>query len=134
MSNGLRSPSLGPTLNLGMLRAAAAASGKTWHFRLVASVRVTQREDGSLFAVELLGTSGNAAYDRLVLGQARSLGALQLGPPRQGLETLWAFETEFSQIPPLPIAGCALDDFIPRNCWYPLQKLVRSRVRLQAIY
>ncbi len=131
---GLRSLSLGPTLNLGMVRAAAAASGNTWHFRLVASMRVTRREDGSLFAVELLGTSGNAAYDRLVLGQARSLGALQLGPPRQGLETLWAFETEFSQIPPLPIAGCALDDFIPRNCWYPLQKLVRSRVRLQAIY
>jgi hypothetical protein len=131
---GLRSSSLGPTLNLATLTAAAAASGKTWHFKLVASVRVTQRQDGSLLAVELLGTSGNAAYDRLVLGQARSLGALRLGPPRQGLETLWAFETEFSQIPPLPIAGCALDDFIPKNCWHPLQKLVRSRVRLQAIY
>ena len=62
------------------------------------------------------------------------LGALQLGPPRQGLETLWAFETEFSQIPPLPIAGCALDDFIPSNCWYPLQKRAHSRVRLLAIY
>ena len=131
---GLRTPSLAPTLNLEIVRAAAAASGSAWHFKLVASVRVTQREDGSLFAVELLGTSGNAAYDRLVLGQARSLGALKLGPPRQGLETLWAFETEFSQIPPLPIAGCALDDFIPKNCWHPLQKLVRSRVRLLGIY
>ena len=30
---GLRTLSLGPTLNLGMLRAAAAASGKTWHFQ-----------------------------------------------------------------------------------------------------
>jgi len=129
-----RTLSLGPTLNLGMVGAAAAASGNAWHFRLAASVRITQRDDGSLFAVELLGKSGNAAYDRLVLGQARSLGALQLGPPRQGLETLWAFETEFSQIPPLPIVGCALDDFIPKNCWRPLQKLVRSRVRLQAIY
>jgi hypothetical protein len=131
---GLRTLSLGPTLNLGLLSAAAAASGQIWHFRLVASVRVTQREDGSLFAVELLGTSGNAAFDRLVLGQARSLGKLQLGPPRQGLETLWAFETEFSQVPPLPIAGCALDDFIPKSCWYPLQKRARSHVRLLAIY
>jgi len=126
--------SLAPALNVGMLGAAASASGNAWHFRLVASVRIIQREDGSLLAVELLGKSGNAAYDRLVLGQARSLGALRLGPPKQGLETLWAFETDFSQIPPLPIVGCALDDFIPKNCWRPLQKLVRSRVRLQAIY
>ncbi len=131
---GLGSVSLGKTLNLGMLTAAATASGQIWHYRLVASVRVTQREDGSLFAVELLGASGNAAYDRLVMRQARSLGALRLGPPRQGKETLWAFETEFSQIPPLPIAGCALDDFIPKNCWYPLQKRAHSRVRLLAIY
>jgi TonB C terminal len=126
--------SLAPALNVGMLSAAASASGNAWHFRLVASVRIIQRQDGSLLAVELLGKSGNAAYDRLVLGQARSLGALRLGPPKQGLETLWAFETDFSQIPPLPIVGCALDDFIPKNCWRPLQKLVRSRVRLQAIY
>jgi len=132
---GLGSVSLGRTLNLfGMVSAAASASGQIWHYRLIASVRVTQREDGSLFAVELLDTSGNAAYDRLALRQARSLGTLQLGPPRQGRETLWAFETEFSQVPPLPIAGCALDDFIPRNCWYPLQKRAHSRVRLLAIY
>jgi TonB-like protein len=139
---GLRTPSLsglgtagssGP-LSLGMLSAVAAVSGRTWHYQLVASVRITQREDGSLFAVELLGTSGNAAYDRLVLGQARSLGLLELGPPRQGRETLWAFETEFSQIPPVPAVGCALDDFIPKNCWYPLQKRAHSRVRLLAIY
>jgi hypothetical protein len=129
-----RNLSLAPALNVGMLTAAAGASGNAWHFRLVASVRIIQREDGSLLAVELLGKSGNAAYDRVVLGQARSLGALRLGPPKQGLETLWAFETDFSQIPPLPIVGCALDDFIPKNCWRPLQKLVRSRVRLQAIY
>jgi len=126
--------SLAPALNVGMLSAAAAASGSAWHFRLVASVRIIQRADGSLFVVELAGKSGNAAYDRLVLGQARSLSALRLGPPKQGLETLWAFETEFSQVPPLPIVGCALDDFIPKNCWRPLQKLVRTRVRLQAIY
>ena len=131
---GLGSVSLGRMLHLGVLSAAATASGQIWHYRLVASVRITQREDGSLFAIELLGTSGNASYDRLVLRQARSLGQLQLGPPRQGLATLWAFETEFSQIPPLPVVGCALDDFIPKNCWHPLQKLAHSRVRLLAIY
>jgi len=103
---GLGSVSLGTKLQpLGLVRTEAALSGQSWHFRLVASVRVVQREDGSLFAVELQGTSGNAAYDRLVLGQARSLAALRLGPPRQGLETLWAFESDFSQFPQVPIVG-----------------------------
>jgi hypothetical protein len=135
---GLGSVSLGDTLHplpqIGMVVAAGTTSGQNWHSSLVALVRITQREDGSLFAVELVGSSGNAIYDRLVLGQARSLGTLQLGRPPQGLDTLWAFETNFTQIPPVPIAGCALDDFIPKNCWYPLQKRAHSRVRLQAIY
>ena len=131
---GLDSLSLGTKLQpLGAVRVDAGLSGNAWFYKLVALVRITQREDGSLFAVELRGTSGNAAYDRLALGQARSLAALQLGPPRQGLETLWAFETEFSQLP-LAALGCRLDDFIPKNCFHPLQKLVHSRVRLLAIY
>jgi TonB C terminal len=132
---GVGGVSLGTKLQpLGAVRAQAAVSGNAWHYKLVALVRITQGEDGSLFAVELRGTSGNAAYDRLALGQARSLAALPLGPPRQGLATLWAFETEFSQVPPVPVVGCALDDFIPRNCWHPLQKQAHSRVRLLAIY
>ena len=57
---------------------------------------------------------------------------LQARPP--ALVTLWAFETNVTQAPPLPIAGCALDDFVPKNCWAPLQKQVRSRVRLMAIF
>jgi hypothetical protein len=118
-------------LNLGLLGTLA---GKSFSHRLVAVVRITQREDGEIFAVELFAGSGDAAYDRLALAQARSLGTLQLGAPPQGLQTLWAFETEFSQIPPVPLVGCQLDDFVPRNCWYPLQKTVRSRVRLLAIY
>ena len=105
-----------------------------WSHRLIALVRITQREDGSLFGAELLGKSGSDAYDRLALGQARKLGKLQLGPPQQGRETLWAFETDFTQVPPVPIAGCALDDFVPKDCFYPLQQRVKSRVRLQAIY
>ena len=132
---GLDSVSLGTKLQpVGAVRVEAAVSGNAWHYRLVALVRITQREDGSLFSLELRGTSGNAAYDRLALGQARSLANLQLGPPRQGLQTLWAFETEFSQVPPVPAIGCRLDDFIPRNCFHPLQKLTHSRVRLLAIY
>jgi hypothetical protein len=118
-------------LNLGLV---AALAGKSFSHRLVAVVRITQREDGQIFAVELFAGSGSAAYDRLALAQARSIGKLSLGAPPQGLQTLWAFETDFTQIPPVPLAGCQLDDFVPRNCWYPLQKTVRSRVRLQAIY
>lgn len=135
---GLGSVSLGaglqPTLSLGMAVVTAAAAGKSWTHTLLATVRITQREDGTLVAAELLGTSGNAAYDRLVLQKARALGTLTLGPPKQGRETLWAFETNFSQVPPVPIAGCSLDDFIPKNCWYPLQRTARSHVRLEAIY
>jgi hypothetical protein len=131
---GLGSVSLGGGLAPISLSPSASAAGKLWSHQLVALVRITQREDGSLFGVELLGTSGSPAYDRLALEQARKLSALKLGPPKQGRETLWAFETDFTQVPPLPIAGCALDDFIPKDCFYPLQKRVRSRVRLQAIY
>jgi len=132
---GLDSVSLGKTLQpFSMVLAAGAVAGNVWHHSLIALVRISLRGDGSLLAVELSGTSGNAAYDRLVLGKARSLGTLPSGTAPLARETLWAFETDFTQIPPLPLAGCALDDFIPKNCWRPLQKLQHSRVRLLAIY
>jgi len=132
---GLDSVSLGKTLQpFSMVLAAGAVSGNVWHHALIALVRISLHGDGSLLAVELTGTSGNAAYDRLVLGKARSLGTLPSGTAPLARETLWAFETDFTQIPPLPVAGCALDDFIPKNCWRPLQKLQHSRVRLLAIY
>ena len=132
---GLDSVSLGKTLQpFSMVLAAGAVSGTVWHHSLIALVRISLRGDGSLLAVELSGTSGNTAYDRLVLGKARSLGTLPSGTAPLARETLWAFETDFTQIPPLPLAGCALDDFIPKNCWRPLQKLQHSRVRLLAIY
>jgi len=123
-----------PGFNVGFALQEAAADGSAFTRRLVATVRITQREDGSLFSVELLGTSGSHAYDELALAQARLLDRLRLGAPRQGLQTLWAFETDFTRIPPAPIAGCALDDFVPKDCWHPLQKRTRSRVRLVAIY
>jgi hypothetical protein len=79
------------------------------------------------------------AYDRLALKQARSLLGKELeklGPlPPEGRKSLWAFETDFTLVPPIPMAGCALDAFfVPRDCIYPLQKRVRSKVSLEAIY
>jgi len=135
---GLDSSSLtglpGSGANVGFAIETAAADGSAFTRRLVATLRITQRDDGSLFSVELLGTSGSGAYDKLAVAQARALDRLRLGAPRQGRETLWAFETDFIRIPPAPIAGCGLDDFVPKDCWYPLQKRVRSSVRLLAIY
>jgi hypothetical protein len=132
---GLDSLSLGGAQQpLAMTVAAGAVSGSVFSQNLVTLVRITLREDGSLFAVQLAGTSGNHAYDELALVKARSLGKLHLGPAPLSRETLWAFETDFTQIPPVPLAGCALDDFVPKYCWHPLQKLQHSRVRLVAIY
>ena len=132
---GLRggSFSMMPQLFNGLV-AGGTTSGQVGPNHLVALVRITLREDGSLFAVELAGGSGNRVYDRLALAKARSLDMLQLGRAPPALVTLWAFETDFTQVPPVPLAGCALDDFIPKNCWVPLQKRVRSRVRLMAIF
>jgi hypothetical protein len=132
---GLRGGSLSmmPQLFNGVV-AGGTTSGQVGPNHLAALVRITLREDGSLFAVELAGSSGNRVYDRLALAKARSLDMLQLGRAPPALVTLWAFETDFTQVPPVPIAGCALDDFIPKNCWVPLQNRVRSRVRLMAIF
>jgi hypothetical protein len=135
---GLDSASLGGLpasgSNVGFSVEASAVDGTAFSRRLVATLRITQRDDGSIFSVELLGGSGSGAYDKLAVAQARALDKLRLGPPRQGRETLWAFETDFIRIPPAPIAGCALDDFVPKDCWHPLQKRMRSRVRLLGIY
>jgi len=120
-------------LGAGIGGGSSADSGFTQ--RLVSLVRVTQREDGSIVAIELAGSSGNLLYDKIVLKKAYALRSLQLSPPKQGLESLWAFETRFTRVPPMPIAGCALDEsFLPKDCWYPLQKRTESSVHLQAIY
>lgn len=107
--------------------------------QLVARILVSQLPDGTLADVALIDRSGNTAYDRLALQQAKSLVGKelsQLGPlPREGRRSLWAFETDFTILPPLPIAGCALDAyFVPRECYHPLKKMARSRVRLEALY
>jgi hypothetical protein len=116
-------------------RSVGAAGGR----KLVAHILVSQKDDGTLADVSLMDGSGNAAYDRLALKQARSLLGKELsrlGPlPHDGRKSLWAFESDFLVVPPLPLAGCALDPFfIPRDCMYPLQKRARSSIRLEAIY
>ena len=106
---------------------------------LTARVLISQGEDGRVADVALVGPSGNTAYDRLALKQARSLigdELKQLGPlPPEGRRSLWAFSTEFHVIPPLPGMGCALDAyFIPRDCTTPFKQQSSSRIRLEAIY
>jgi hypothetical protein len=81
-------------INLGAIFSLVQDGWGGGHL-LVALVRITQHEDGALFAVELAATSGSPAYDKLALKQARSLGQLHLGAPQQGVITLWAFETDF---------------------------------------
>jgi len=88
-----------------------------------------------LGVIHVEGGSGNHFYDNLALARARALLPGTLGvPPKEHRQTLWAFETDFIQIPPFPVFGCALDDFIPRDCVYPLKKMVKSDLRLDAIY
>ncbi len=62
--------------------------------RLVALVRITQQEDGTLYRTELAASSGSADYDKLAIAQARSLTRRHLGAPPQHRQTLWAFEMD----------------------------------------
>jgi hypothetical protein len=104
--------------------------------RLIARVMIVQGEDGLVEAVDLAEGSGNAAYDRLALAQARAFNGSGLGPPTRGKRTLWAFETDFLMVPPMPLpVGCAFDaHFIPTWCFYPFKKRSAPAVRLEAIY
>ena len=114
-----------------------AGSGGAFTSRLVVQILITQRADGSVTTVEVRVPSGNGLFDRIALDRARALGkdgTLGL-PPRGHFRSLWSFETDFTQLPPLPFAGCALDAyFIPRECFYPLKKTVKSRLKLEALY
>jgi hypothetical protein len=132
-AHGFSEVTLGQAEMMGRAMDAATAD------QLVARILVSQREDGTLADVALVSASGNMAYDRIALTRARTLLGKELqklGPlPREGRKSLWAFETDFRIIPPMPVAGCQLDSyFVPRDCFYPLQKKTRSRVRLEALY
>ncbi len=113
--------------------------GGAFHRELVTLVLFRQAEDGSVISAAMVESSGNAAYDRLVMGRARSLGeeaVRELGPPpKQGRRTLWAFATDFDMVPPAPVIGCGFDAwFVPRDCVWPLKKTTKPRVKLRAVY
>lgn len=126
--------SMGNSLGAPLALGAGSGDGPFSH-RLIVFLMITQSADGTVLDVRVQGGSGNHFYDDLALSRARALGKLSLGiPPKDHTQSLWAFETDFTQIPPLPIFGCAMENFIPRDCYYPLKKNVSSKWRLEAVY
>jgi hypothetical protein len=125
-----------PQLTLEALAAAADSVDSPFHTKLVVRVLLTQTLDGAVEHAELAASSGNPVYDKLALDLAWGLGkGAQLGPPpKDHRRSLWAFDTDFLQMPPIPVAGCALDDFIPKDCFYPFKKSIKAGVRLEAVY
>ncbi|MFL5451575.1 MAG: TonB C-terminal domain-containing protein [Myxococcales bacterium] len=108
-----------------------------WNKKLVVLIQIVQAPDGTIDAAQVTTTSGNEAYDGTALTQVRKLlGKGVLGAPPSGRRrTVWAFETDFSTMPPLPVAGCTLGPtFVPGECYYPFKRTVRSRIYLEAIY
>lgn len=136
---GLSEHSIDPGTRLQF--AMATPGGTPFRHTLVAVVSITQDDDGKVVAVSLAGSSGNSAYDRMAMDKAESMTSGdseedELGPPPEKLrKTLWAFETDFSQIPPVPVVGCSFDAyFIPQDCFWPGKKFIKPRVKLRAIY
>ena len=61
---------------------AKEASDGIWHTQLVVHLPLTQLPDGSVNGIPIATSSGNAGFDQLTLGQARTLGGHGLfGPP-----------------------------------------------------
>jgi hypothetical protein len=120
-----------------LLAQAAFGEGGQWNKKLVVLIQIVQGPDGNIQTAQITTTSGNKVYDGTALAQVRKLaGKGLLGMPPSGRRrTVWAFETDFSTMPPLPIGGCTLDAlFVPSECYYPLKRTVRTRIHLQAIY
>ena len=136
---GLRGTSLErphAAMTLEALAAAGMGEGSPWHTRLVVRILLTQRTDGAVESARVAASSGNPIYDKLALDKALRLGTSGLlgSPPREHRRSLWAFDTDFLQMPPLPVAGCAFDGFMPAECFYPLKKKVHAGVHLEAVY
>ena len=137
---GLGSRSLEPdpaTPDVMLLARAAFAEEGRWNKKLVVLIQIVQGPDGDIETARITTTSGNKDYDGTALAQVRKLaGKGLLGVPPSGhRRTVWAFETDFSTYPPLPVGGCTLDaTFLPRDCYYPFKRTVHSRIHLEAIY
>ena len=119
------------------LQNLGGGSASPWLHRLVVHLLFTQRADGILEDVSIAGSSGNPIYDALALGHARDLSAhgLLTAPPPEHRKTIWAFEADFEQLPPAPVAGCSIGpNLLPTDCFYPFKKSIKSRVRLEAVY
>jgi hypothetical protein len=120
-----------------VLAQAAFGEGSRWNKKLVVLIQIVQDPDGKIQAAQITTTSGNKTYDGTALSQVRKIASKGLlgTPPSGRRRTVWAFETDFSTMPPLPIGGCTLDAlFVPSECYYPLKRTVRTRIHLQAIY
>lgn len=106
-----------------------------FHTQLTVHLLLTQLPDGDVEDVQVAASSGNELFDKLALHQAHEVGKGLFGPPPENhRRTLWAFIGDFRQVPPVPVFFCELDDFIPKECHYPLQKIIEASVRLEAIY
>ncbi len=107
-----------------------------FHTRAVTLVAIELDGEGHVLDANVIGSSGNARHDRLALERARVLDRPEPVPPPGGAgKSVWAFETDLVVVPPAPIAGCSVyADFSLGECYYPTKELVRSRVRIVAIY
>ncbi len=125
-----------PQMTLEALAAAADSVDSPFHTKLVVRILLTQTLDGAVEHAALAASSGNPIYDKLALDLAWGLGkgGLLGPPPKDHRRSLWAFDTDFLQMPPIPVAGCAFDGFIPKDCYYPFKKSIKAGVRLEAVY
>jgi len=102
-------------------------------------VELSQAGDGSVLSYRLTRSSGNGAFDALVLARFAALAsdrAAALGPPPpQGRRTRWAVSTRFEMVPPVPIVGCGFDaNFHLTGCFYPLKRSTHTRIELQRLW
>lgn len=74
-------------------------------------------------------------FDRLARQALRK--AVRLGmPPRHQLpvHACYRFSVSFHRIPPLPLFACAFDEVKPSiECYWPLKKILRSKVELASV-
>lgn len=98
-ARGLESVSLAgaprATIRLGNVVGLIVARNQR---RVKAAVSIAHSKDGSVSAVTLAARSGNAAYDRLALENARLLDRFR-DPERRICRSVWVFETVFTTLP-----------------------------------
>jgi hypothetical protein len=105
-----------------------------WVRRLETVVELRHGADGRVVSARLVRSSGNAAHDRAALAQAERLRGRTDLPAQRGERSRWAFETDLSIVPPVPVVGLGFDAYFrPTEVVYPLKQDVRSRVRLLSI-